>query len=248
MLNTDNFPWIQLDDKQHAYQVVKFLPENPVIIEAGACDAEDTLKFKDIWPESTIHCFEPNTMLFDIASKNIANPPPQFSNSRNTKGINIYPLALSDTAGERTFFMSKAMAAASSFFEDNSKNVDVPQTVLDSLKITRDEYIPSYEDVEVKVKCVTIDGWRKENGIGDIDYIWLDTEGAELMILQGSDETLKNTKVVSIEFNFQEFRKNMAQFEDVYNFVASHGFDLYVIWQAHANWQANGIFVKKGLL
>ena len=243
-MDIETLPWIELEDKQAIYQVVDFLPEAPVIIEAGCCAGEDTLKMKDLWHDSIIYCFEPNPLLFDTITTNIACPPPQFTKSKNVTNIHLSHLALADFVGEKTFYMSKFMPAASSFFEDNSINVVVPDTVLESLRIEREKYIPSYLDEPVVVQCTTIDAWRAENNIGDIDYLWLDTEGAELMILKGAVETLKKIKVISLEFNFQYFRKEMAQFDEVYACLIANGFKCHVIWRAHKNWQAVGIFIK----
>uniref|UniRef100_A0A6M3M7A9 Putative methyltransferase n=1 Tax=viral metagenome TaxID=1070528 RepID=A0A6M3M7A9_9ZZZZ len=237
-MNLDNLPWIHLEDKDAAYQVVKFLPDNPVILEAGCCAAEDTLRFKKIWPESTVYAFEPNPDLYEIAKKNIGD----------TKGIYLYPYALSDKEEKRTFYMSKFMPGASSFFEDNSKNVEVPQSVLDSLRLTREEYIPSYLDESITVQCLTIDNWRKKNNIGQIDYFWLDAEGAEVLILKGTNETLEKVRVISIEFSFVEFRKGWVQFDELYEFLTTHGFFIHAIWQAHENWCGNAIFLNREII
>lgn len=244
MINLNTLPWIDYEDKDAVYHAVRFLPEAPVIIEAGGCAAEDTLRFKDIWPDSIVYAFEPNPDLFKVFTRHITILPNNLSKTKNNRNIHLSPLALADVVGEKTFNMSAAMPAASSFFDDNSINVDVPQTVLDSLKIKREEYIPTYKDTPITVRCTTIDAWREKNNIGNIDYIWLDTEGAELMILTGAINTLKTVKVISLEFNFQEFRKGQAQFEDVYNFLINNGFKCHVIWRAHEQWQAVGVFTK----
>ena len=39
--------------------VKPFLPENPTILEAGAYEGEDTIRFKKFWPNSVVHTFEP---------------------------------------------------------------------------------------------------------------------------------------------------------------------------------------------
>lgn len=231
-MNIDKLPWIHFEDKDAAYKVVKFLPDNPVILEAGCCAAEDTLRFKKIWPDCIVYAFEPNPDLYEIAKKNIGD----------TEGIYLYPYALSDKEENRTFYMSKFMPGASSFFADNSKNVNVPQSVLDSLKITREEYIPSYLDEPITVQCLTIDSWR--NKIRQIDYLWLDAEGAEVLILKGAIETLKQTRVISIEFSFVEFRKGWVQFDELYEYLITHNFKIYALWQAHENWCGNAIFLN----
>jgi len=41
-----------------------FLPEKPVILEAGAHKGKDTVELAKIWPKGTIHAFEPVPTLF----------------------------------------------------------------------------------------------------------------------------------------------------------------------------------------
>ena len=43
---------------------LKFLPENPVILEAGAHKGKDTVEMAKLWPAGTIHAFEPVPSLF----------------------------------------------------------------------------------------------------------------------------------------------------------------------------------------
>ena len=247
-MDMGGLPWVDIEDKDGVYQAVPFLPNNPVILEAGACAAEDTIRFKHVWPASVIYCFEPTPCLFEIASRNIANPPSRFSKTENLDGIHLYNCALSDAVGEQPFFVGGNMPATSSLFQDNWENITLPDSVCESVGIPREKLAKmGYNDQPTTVQTTTIDAWRKENSIGDIDYIWLDTEGAELLVLSGALETLPRVKVLHLEFSMQEFRKGWVLFDDLYKFVDEHGFVIKAIWQVHENWTGNAVFVSKEL-
>lgn len=59
------------------------------------------------------------------------------------------------------------------------------------------------------------------------DFIKLDTEGAELEILQGGQQTLKHALGVSVEVGFTELFKGQPLFRDVDRFLSKQGFTLY---------------------
>lgn len=247
----ENLPWINIEDKDAELQVVPFLSKTPLIVEAGAAAGEDTLKFKDIWPESIVHCFEPNPDLRQICREAIASEKNPFHPDVQTNKSNIflYPFALSDSEGERVFYKSKAHAATSSLFPDNSKNVVVPESILQWLNTrSHDEAMPSKQDEPIKVQCTTLDIWAEKEKVTRIDYLWLDAEGSELLILKGAQRMLPTIRAISIELNSQEFRVGGALFDDVYNYIINNGFSIHAIWKAHDNWQANAIFINKGVI
>src|SRR5271157_5468383 len=66
-----DLPWIDIEDKDAVDQMKPLLQENPTIIEAGCCDGADTIRFKKVWPKSTIFTFEPNPDLYEIAKRNL---------------------------------------------------------------------------------------------------------------------------------------------------------------------------------
>jgi FkbM family methyltransferase len=248
-----NFPWINIADKEHAYQASKHLDSAPVIFEAGMCDAKDTLLFKKVWPESTVYTFEPNRSLFDIGTRNITSqyglPDPLVIDGIlrwRSHNINLYPYILSDEINQRLFYESD-FPATSSIYENNFDDVCIPQTVLNSLKLKSKSDMKVYDEKATLLPSVTIDSIVMTEQIKKLDYLWLDTEGSELLILKGANNILPIVKIVSIELNFQEFRKGIVLFNDIYDYLITKGFVLAAIWQAHEDWQANGIFIRKAI-
>lgn len=202
--------------------VAKFVPENPVILEAGANYGEDTNKMKRMWPKGTIHSFEPNPESF-IYLRN---------NTWNLSNLHLYPIALSDHAGECVFHICKTNAGSSSLFE---------------LPDWRKNHVDDAEPIHVP--CDTIDNWAHKNLVSHVDFMWLDLEGAELKVLNSAGNLLNGVKAIFLEVNFQEFRIGMVQYQEICQFLNSHGFEqIYITPMSEYINQANALFVNQTLL
>lgn len=223
-------PFVDGRDEESALYAAPYLPDNPVILEAGTCGGEDTINFKKIWKNATIYGFEP--------------VPHSYQNTlKNTKGLSsvtVFPYALSNTEGEATFFVSQVNIGCSSLLPDNFSSVQWP---FESDPAGEDFSNDHYKDMPITVSVTTINKWGKENKISHIDYIWLDTEGAELKILSSATDFLNDVRVISTEVNFQEFRAGMAQFSQLYEFLTKQNFSLKYIW-ANPKWQGVAMFVN----
>lgn len=222
-------PWIDGHDDDAMYYAAPFLSNDPIILEAGVCCAEDSVRFKEQWPGSIIHGFEAHPEHFERAEKAF----------KKLTGVFLYQKALFDRVGTITFHCSTVASGTSSVLTDNKGNIE---NIFNAPPEER-----SYWDMPITVNCTTVDHWAQEEGISKIDYIWLDTEGAELYILQNAKTILPSVKVISTEVNFQEFRKGMTRFQDLYEFLTDNGFVLQSIW-GNPKWQGVGLFVKADLL
>ena len=59
--------------------IISLLPENPVVIEAGAQFGEDTEKMSHIWPNGKIYAFEPSPETYSSVEKLASIKPNVFS-------------------------------------------------------------------------------------------------------------------------------------------------------------------------
>jgi FkbM family methyltransferase len=75
-----------------------------------------------------------------------------------------------------------------------------------SERFSYDEKTGDYKTVTVE--CKTIDYVFKELNLDRLDYIKIDTEGSELNILKGGEETIKKYKPIML-FEFQDINANM---------------------------------------
>jgi FkbM family methyltransferase len=77
------------------------------------------------------------------------------------------------------------------------------------------------------IDTTTLDDWSRKTGIGQIDFVKLDVQGAELEILQGGASLLPSTLGVLAEVWFTPMYKNMPLFGDIDSHLRSLGFTFF---------------------
>ncbi len=80
-----------------------------------------------------------------------------------------------------------------------------------------------------------------------LDCLVIDTQGAELKVLQGAVKTLSQIKFAMIELSDEELYKGGALMTDVETFMELQGFSLVHLFINHYNW-GDGFFVRNELL
>lgn len=183
----------------------RYLPENPIILEAGGFDGEDTVKMAHVWPKSTIYVFEPVPELFNKMCTNIKG----FNN------IAAYNFALSDSIGFATFNISELQ---------NNPNVASGSGSLLKPKetLTWDPHIHFNRTVDVQT--ITIDEWAHQHNVNHVDFLWLDMQGYELPALQHGTKLLETVKLIYIEVEFVEAYEGQYLYEDVKIWLEEKGF------------------------
>ncbi len=207
--------------------VKSYLPENPVILEAGAYCGKQSIIMSKFWPSSIIHSFEPVPKIYNKLKKNTVN----YTN------INCYDYALSDKTGEAAFYMSYEQKQPN--FPSQSNSLLKPKDHL--------AYSTLMFKEKITVKTKTIDEWAKENNINNIDFFWLNMQGYALNTLIASPEMLKIVKVIAIEVEFMEIYENEYIFDDVKRWLTSQEFELAAVnFEPDLKyWFGDAIFIRK---
>jgi FkbM family methyltransferase len=207
--------------------VTQYLPDNPIIVEAGAFDGTDTRKISAQWPTSTIHAFEPVPNIFVMLEKNTAHLP----------NVVRHPIALSDHNGSATLFVSEKPSRPGEPFQAG--------TLLKPKE--RLKHSPITYPRTITVPTITLDTWAEQNNITHIDFMWLDLQGMALPVLKGSANILKTVRALFVEVEFIEAYENQAQYEQTKSWLEFQGFA--AIAQDFADTTAwiygNVLFVKK---
>lgn len=182
-------------------QISQYLPLNPIIVESGAHIGRDTLRMSKLWPTAQLYAFEPVLYLYEQLTERIKNSP----------NVTCYNLALSDHTGTETFYVSSgASSAVSSFYEPH-------------------EYIKERPNVffnKTEVPTITLDAWAQNQGITQVDFMWLDMQGAELKVLKASPNILKTAKAMVIEASLTERFKDTPLYDELSSWIASVGFKI----------------------
>jgi FkbM family methyltransferase len=118
----------------------------------------------------------------------------------------LVPAAAAARTGEITFNVHGDLVGSSLYLEQEDSAVNgVPRTV----------------------PAVTLDGLRAERGLKAPFLIKADVQGAELDVLAGATETLREAEYVVLEVSFFEFFRGGPLFHDVVAFMRSRGFVAY---------------------
>ena len=186
--------------------VKNYIPENPVIVEAGAFNGTDTIKIHQCWPNASIHAFEPVPEIFAILEKN----------TQPISAITRYNIALSDTIGFATLHVSENPAKPNQPFPAGS--LRAPK---ERIKWSDAQYKET-----ITVPTITLDAWAQQQAINHIDFLWLDLQGHALSVLQAAPHILTCTTIIYTEVEFIEAYADQALYNDVRTWLELHNFTM----------------------
>lgn len=202
------------------------------IFEIGACEGEDSIKYSRLFPNSKIYAFEP--LLDNI--KHIENNLRKY----NITNISFYNLALSSEKGIAEFFVSQG------------KPEEVPESDWDygnksSSLLPPDKHVEIYDfikfDKKIEVETTTIQHFCKLNNVSEIDFIHMDVQGAELMVLNGAGAFINSIKSIWLEVSTVEMYKNQPLAKDIKSFMKDNNFVL--VKDCVASKQGDQLFISK---
>src|ERR1700693_2130382 len=84
-----------------------------------------------------------------------------------------------------------------------------------------------------KVTVKTLDDYCTEQGITNIDILKSDTQGFDLEVLKGAEKLFKGQRVhlVYMEIIFSDMYKGLPRLDEIYAFMADHGFHLVSFYE-----------------
>lgn len=178
---------------------------SPIVVEAGAFNGADTIKFANKWKSGFVYTFEPIPALF----KQVAE--------RTNSHLNVRVFDKALVGDSRSFvelhtYEEESDSHGSSSILEPSRHIEVSP----SIKFGK----------TVSVPCTTLDKWAEENKIDRIDLLWLDLQGAELKALSQAVKVIEMTQVCHIEVSRKALYSGAAVFKDVHNFMILNGFEL----------------------
>jgi FkbM family methyltransferase len=192
--------------------MVQFLPYNPIIIEAGAYQGDQTVSAAKVWPNSQlIVALEPNPNAFAQLQRRV--------DQEKLSQVKTYNLALHNYNGITDLYLCRGA-------QGNDHSIEHQSSLLP----------PSHDckGPQIEVPCVILDDWCQQNQIDHVDILRLELEGFELQVLQSSPQILKNTKIVILPSFFWAERERTVNYFVLKDFLTQANF----IPLAH--WYENG--------
>lgn len=175
-------------DKKYIKQLIA--KNDPVILEIGSANGDDTLDFINTFSDTgfKLYGFEPEPKNTKIIEEKISSDK-----------FELFKGVVSDTDGEITFNRSRT---------DNPDDFSFSGSIMkpkNHLKLW--DWI--YFDESITVPSITLDTFCASKNIDIIDFIWCDVQGAEEKVIMGGKKTLEN----KVRFLFTEY-SNDEQYED----------------------------------
>ena len=148
------------------------------------------------------------------------------------KGLNYtcYLIALWSEIGKRTFYHTPEISENSSFYPHNFDIINRWKVQYRYGHYTMGHAMQKVEAIEMKVD--TLDNWKREYGIGSIDFAKLNIEGAELPVLQGGKSIMADLLGIMAEASMVDYNRPM--FSELDAFIRSQGFEFFDFWVSNA--------------
>lgn len=135
-----------------------------------------------------------------------------------------------DVAGNTcSFYVSKGGGDSSSLLKPSGHLAAHPEVDFDSTPITL---------VSTTVDRIVADFKASERAdvIAQIDMLYLDTQGAELSVLKGAEELLKQVRYVFTEVSLGGLYENDVSHKELTEYLDSRGFSLVFLYMNKAKW------------
>lgn len=210
--------------------IAQFLPDNPIIVEAGAHHGTDTKAMSLQWPKGTIHAFEPRSDVYKKLCAYISQ----------CKNVRTYPFALGEYNGIALFHLS----STSPTYSSNPTLHDGQSSLFSPIKeVWPKDWVTDILFLsQVTVPVVTLDSWAQQNNIQNIDFLWLDVQGPECQILRASPNILKTVKAIKTEFSREPLYEGTVPFAEYKSWLETQGF---VCVEEDAGFHGDAIFIRR---
>lgn len=212
------------------YDLERLIPNwKPLtIFDVGANVGQSAKVYAQRFPFSAILSFEPGVEAFRQLERCV-------SAFRNVRCIQLA-------------FAAEAGTSQLIYGDDSSMNRIAPDRL--------DEELSDAGHSE-RVVRETVDGFCERHGIQRIDYLKIDTEGADLDVLRGAERMLRNAMigVIEVEVGIGQDNETHVPLGDVRHYLESLDFLVFGFYEQVSEWKrhlphlrrANAIFVGKGL-
>lgn len=207
------------------------------IFDVGACDALDSIRYARLFPYARVFAFEPRPDNIALAH--------DFCNKFNCSHITIVPYALSDRCGFSVLHLSEgrpcnALAERSPEWDFGNKSSSLLAPDMAQIH----EHWPWLQfNRTLNVPTITVDEYCDSQSISCIDFMHLDVQGAELLILNGAKKYLHTIKALWLEVSNTQFYHSQPVAAELESFLRQNQFHKHIVSAAGA--QSDELYVRR---
>lgn len=164
-------------------------PDAPLtIVEIGAHHGQDSYRLRRLFPNARIICFEPDPRnVYELKRAGVH------------KVVELVDAAVGDTDGTAEFTLSGGQHPE---WKKDRRLANRAWTQSSSLKRPTGhlELFPWVKfSGTARVKVMRLDTFAAEAGLGAIDFVWADAQGAEDLVIAGGQRALARTRYLFTE-------------------------------------------------
>jgi FkbM family methyltransferase len=196
------------------------------VLDVGAHEGESARQFHRLFPDATVHSFEPLPEAFAKLEQSLSGVPRQ----------HCHHLALGDRVGT-------APIHRSSFSQSSS--------LLEMAELHKAAYPFSAGSSVDETPLETLDSVASRLALEPEILLKIDTQGYEKQVLAGAAQTLPRVKLIIVETSFAELYVGQARFPEIYALLAERGFEYRGAWDQFTSpkdgmpLQQDAIFVRR---
>ena len=201
-------------DEVYAY-LLRTRKSDIIVVDVGSHHGESIERFRGLFPNCTVHSFEPDSDNFSVLQEKFGNDDKIFLNN----------CGIGDEKGELTFHRY-AKSDVSSFVEIDKNS---PWTKIRSAQSNTNP--EEFETKTYQVPVTTLDQYMEENQIEHVDLLKMDTQGFEDKALKGAFGALKNKQFdyIELELIVKSPYVQSLLFKDIENILVPVGYQMYGI-------------------
>lgn len=175
------------------------------IFDVGANIGGKVARYRKLFPDASIHCFEPYPSIFAKLQTRFEHDSRVFAHCS----------ALADVVGTAELYVSKA---------------DVYNSLLKPIHDRTAGFDPV--PATISVPTSTFDEYCKQAGISDVHILKLDVQGSEIKVLNGAQKMLASGSIwlIYIEIQIIPIYENQPLFNDLMNFFYPFDYQLFNVY------------------
>jgi FkbM family methyltransferase len=197
--------------------------EEVVIFEIGCADGRDTRKFLQTFGDNLkLYTFDPEPVnIKALTVLGTLNCVDELNDDIIQDPRNIFhPYAMCEEDKTLTFKRSRTLGCPGGGYEVGRYSGSIHDPVNQASMYTGIVF-----DQTVEAEGRSLDSFCKEKSINHIDFIWMDTQGAEREVLAGMKENYANIDYIYTEYYNEEMYKDQIYLDGIVEML-SENFDL----------------------
>lgn len=197
------YRWFEEDyEIEHVTFINEVVKEAMTVIDIGAHIGFFSIIFaKRVGARGKVIAFEPTSSTYELLNKTI-----KINKIKDI--VKAEQKAVGDRKDTVKFYVTDIEAHNSNSLSNNQRDYG--------------------NEHSIDVEMISIDEYVKENGIGQVDFVKIDAEGAEYSVLKGLKNTIDKDKPQIILALHPDSIKNFGDsLKEIWNYIEEHGYSTY---------------------